>query len=181
MSQRASGYKRKVLDFYPTPAWVTEALLGFLETRPGSVWEPAAGDGRMVVALHNRFLVLASDLAQGVDFLKCKTLPDPSIRGIITNPPYDQAGAFARHALELTRPFKGFVAMLLRVDFDSAKLRHDLFRDCPAWSRKIVLTRRIVWFVNPKTGKPDASPSENHAWFLWDWQHEGDARVSYAP
>ena len=30
MSQRASGYERKTLDLYDTPAWVTAALLPHL-------------------------------------------------------------------------------------------------------------------------------------------------------
>ena len=47
MSQRGSGYERKALDLYDTPAWVTAALLPHL---PGvrAVWEPAAGSGKMV-------------------------------------------------------------------------------------------------------------------------------------
>jgi hypothetical protein len=182
MSQRKSGYKRKELDFYGTgPEWVTECLLAHVETRPGSVWEPACGEHAMVRVLEKRFRTLATDKASGYDFLKQETLPASSIRGIVTNPPYNIAPEFCRHALALTKPFKGWVAMLLRVDFDSANGRVDLFRDCPAWSRKIVLTRRIVWFVEPETGKPKASPSENHAWYLWDWRHQGDPVVSYAP
>jgi hypothetical protein len=180
MSQRASGYERKALDFYATPAWVTEALLGFILTRPGSIWEPAAGDGKMVRVLTERFLVLATDVADGADFLATKTLPDPSIRGIVTNPPYQHAGQFCAHALQLTQPFKGFVCMLLRCDFDHAAGRARLFRDCPAFAKKIVLTKRIVWFVEAN-GKPKASPSFNHAWYVWDWSHTGSPTVAYAP
>lgn len=202
MSQRQSGYERKALDFYATPAWVTESMLGFIQTRPGSIWEPAAGNGQMVRILTERFLVLATDVAGGVDFLAAKTLPDPSIRGICTNPPYKDGAAFCEQALRLTKPFGGFVAMLLRVDFDSGRTRAHLFADCPAWSRKIVLTQRIKWFDGPvpcrpcgASGKVDGqkcrpckgagqvehSPSENHAWFLWDWSHAGPAVISYAP
>jgi len=42
-----------------------------------------------------------------------------------------------------------------------------------------VLTRRIVWFVEAD-GKPKASPSFNHAWFLWDWQHAGPPVIAYS-
>jgi hypothetical protein len=50
MSQRGSGYERKALDRYETPAWVTAALLPHL---PGvsRAWEPAAGSGQMVEAV----------------------------------------------------------------------------------------------------------------------------------
>ncbi len=65
-------------------------------------------------------------------------------------------------------------------DFDHAKRRAYLFADCPQFAKKIVLTRRIVWFVEAD-GKPKASPSFNHAWFLWDWQHAGPPVIAYGP
>ncbi len=135
----------------------------------------------MVRVLRGQFVVLATDVQTGVDFLETEQLPDASIRGIVTNPPYDKAPEFCEHALALTKPVGGFVAMLLRVDFDSAKTRAHLFRDCRAWSKKIVLTKRIVWFVDPDTGKPKSSPSENHAWFVWNHGHFGPATIEYAP
>lgn len=135
----------------------------------------------MVKVLQGQFMVLATDVESGVDFLQTTELPNAAIRGICTNPPYSHAAEFCRHALKLTKPVSGYVAMLLRVDFDSAKTRSDLFADCPAWSKKIVLTKRIVWFVDPETGKPKASPSENHAWHLWDHSHVGSPTIGYAP
>ena len=53
---------------------------------------------------------------------------------------------------------RGLVAMLLRTDFDHAASRLHLFSKCPAFTRKVVLTKRIVWFDGPK-----AAPSFNHA------------------
>jgi hypothetical protein len=105
----------------------------------------------------DQFRVLASDIAEGGDFLKLERLPDASVRGIVTNPPYEPAEEFCAHALKLTAPVRGFVAMLLRCDFDHAKRRAYLFADCPQFAKKIVLTRRIVWFVEAD-GKPKASP-----------------------
>jgi hypothetical protein len=76
------------------------------------------------------------------------------------NPPYGSNGRsqlaadFISHALKLEARR---VIMLLGVDFDSAKTRTDLFRDCPQLSRKIVLIDRIKWFDGP------SSPSDNHA------------------
>lgn len=181
MSQRNSGYARKDLDLYETPEWVTEALLGEVLTRPGSIWEPACGNGRMVKVLKDHFMVIATDIENsGVDFLKVVQLPSAAIRGIITNPPYDKAEEFCTHALDLVRSVRGFVAMLLRCDFDHAKSRAHLFADCPAFAKKLVLRKRIVWFVEAD-GKPKASPSFNHAWYLWDWKHEGPPTIGYAP
>lgn len=135
----------------------------------------------MVNVLKGNYLVLATDLVtSGLDFLKVTEIPSSDIRGIITNPPYNRAEQFCAHALELTRPVKGYVAMLLRADFDHAQSRKYLFRDCPAFAKKIALTRRIVWFVEAD-GKPKASPSYNHAWYLWDWSHEGPPTIAYGP
>lgn len=178
MSQRPSGYERQPNDLYITPRWVTEAILDFLPDS-GGVLEPAAGPGYMAKVLGTRFTVTATDAMEGQDFLAFRNLPG-GVRGVVTNPPYDQAERFCRHALTLTLPVKGFVAMLLRCDFDHAKRRAGLFRDCLAFSKKVVLTKRIVWFVG-EDGKPKASPSFNHAWYIWDHTHVGPPTIAYAP
>jgi hypothetical protein len=48
MSQRESGYERKERDLYETPAWVTKALIPHLPFTRGTVFEAAAGGGKMV-------------------------------------------------------------------------------------------------------------------------------------
>jgi hypothetical protein len=60
--------------------------------------------------------------------------------------------------------------MLLRVDFDLAKTRADLFRDNPRFAGKSVLRDRIVWFE-----QPGAAPSDDHAWFVWDASNQAGA------
>ena len=110
---------------------------------------------------------IAADFPSGVD-------------AIITNPPYDLATEFIEHALRLTEPAAGVVAMLLRTDFDHAKGRAHLFGCCPAFAKKVVLTKRIVWF-EPEPGEKGKSPSFNHAWFVWDWRHEGAPALAYGP
>src|SRR6516165_6856121 len=70
MSQRNSGFRRKKLDDYPTPPWVTEALLPHLPARVRTIWEPAAGSGQMARVLKQAgYAVRASDISQGIDFL----------------------------------------------------------------------------------------------------------------
>jgi hypothetical protein len=167
MSQRDSGYVRKQRDFYETPAWVTVALIPHL--RPiQRVWEPAAGSGKMVCALGAAGLeVERSDITDGVDFLLERKVRN-NADAIITNPPYAHAKEFIEHALRLTEPTQGLFAMLLRTDYDHAQTRTHLFADCPAFAKKLVLTKRIVWFDDPR-----AAPSFNHAWFIWDWRHRG--------
>jgi hypothetical protein len=66
--------------------------------------------------------------------------------------------------------------MLLRCDFDHAKGRRHLFADCNAFAKKLILTKRIIWF-----DRPGAALSFNHCWCIWDWQHAGKPTIEYAP
>jgi hypothetical protein len=94
---------------------------------------------------------------------------------IVTNPPFKAATDFIARAIGLTKRDLGFVAMLLRTDFDHAKTRTNLFKGSPQFAKKLVLTRRIIWF-----DRPGAAPSYNHAWFIWDWLHQGAPTIAYA-
>jgi hypothetical protein len=177
VSQRESGYERKERDLYETPAWVTLALIRHLpgRLRPGmNVYEPAAGSGKMLRVLADvGFMMDADDISEGRDFLQCSRANHSAI---ITNPPYNIATEFVTHAIGLTAPQNGIVAMLLRTDFDHAKTRAKLFSECPVFSKKVVLTKRIQWFEESK-----GSPSFNHAWFIWDWKHVGPPTLGYGP
>lgn len=178
MSQRNSGYAKKPLGFYETPEWVTEALLPHIPYAAPHVWEPAVGSGKMCRVLERvGAIVFGSDITTGTDFLETEAMPD-DYNIIVTNPPFHLAQEFCEHALALTRPRQGFVAMLLRTDFDHAKTRAHLFRDHPAFAKKLVLLKRIVWFVEAN-GKPKASPSFNHAWFMWSWLNKGLPTIAY--
>ena len=195
MSQRKSGYDRKEHDLYETPEWVTSCLMPYIvplilgndKWEDFILWEPACGSGKMVRALNAELDwrgisidVWGSDIEPGEDYQTADFLSETPkcqvdrVLGIITNSPYKHAQAFIERALKRAETNKGFVAMLLRVDFDSAKTRSHLFAECPAWSKKIVLTNRIVWFEG------GSSPSFNHCWYVWDWQHEGPATIHYA-
>lgn len=196
MSQRDSGYARKERDLYETPAWVTEALCQHLTQTGwmlGRCWEPAAASGKMLDVLSKytdgKMRCVGSDIEplrfdiQPLDFLTC----DPPAMfdrsrdygAIVTNPPYDLATAFVERALRLFEGQRvGKIAMLMRTDFDHAKSRSHLFRDCPAFQTKLVLTKRITWF-EPEPGAKGKSPSFNHAWFIWDWKHEGPPTIAY--
>lgn len=178
MSQRDSGYARKERDLYETPEWVTEALLPHL---PGfsRVWEPACGSGQMLRVLSRSSMAYGTDIDRGEDFLLGAQMLGGT-DAIITNPPYELAQEFCENSLRLMEAPRGIVAMLLRTDFDHAKSRAYLFRDCPAFAKKLVLMKRICWFVEDD-GKPKASPSFNHAWYIWDWKHEGPPSIAYGP
>jgi hypothetical protein len=151
-----------------------KALVPHLTDRTMTIWEPACGSGKMVRALEESFVhVVATDIDQGKDFLDYTTAEN--FDAIITNPPYNQAYAFVLHAIRLMEPKRGVVAMLLRTDWDHAKGRNFLFTELPFW-KKIALTKRIQWFEGT-----NGSPSFNHAWFVWDWKHQGPATLAYGP
>jgi hypothetical protein len=180
MSQRFSEHARRERDDYPTPSWVTETVIPHLKVaKVTSIWEPAAGDGGMSNALDRAgFEVRATDVKSGIDFFDTAHKPVPAV---VTNPPYGIQGKlaerFIERALELTRPHKGVVAMLLKVDFDSGSTRRRFFADCPAWLTKLVLLKRIEWFKSQN----GMTPSENHAWYVWSWRHDGPPRIAYGP
>jgi predicted RNA methylase len=126
------------------------------------------------------FKVTASDIATGLDFLSDKARSHRAhCDAIVTNPPYGfqgkEAVRFVARALELARPHRGVVAMLLKVDFDSGITRRCFFADCPAWGTKIVLMHRVLWFES-KTGN---TSSVNHAWHVWSWRHKGPPVILY--
>jgi len=175
VSQRDSGYERKERDLYETPEWVTDCVIDYIDVNR-RVWEPACGSGKMVRALGKHGIdAYATDIDTGDDFLKSTRMPDDAI-AIITNPPYDLAREFIEHALVRTKVVRGVVAMLLRTDYDHAKTRQHLFGECPQFWHKVVLTKRIKWFEDSK-----GSPSFNHAWFIWDWKHQGAPTLAYGP
>jgi hypothetical protein len=187
MSQRNSRYDRRDRELYPTPVWVAHALKPYIPSRIIEIWEPAAGDGSLMNGLiGGDRIIWGSDIAPSdahinqLDFLTGKPKHLMLNAAIITNPPYGAQGKLAEKfitkSLDIVEPLNGFVAMLLRVDFDSAKTRRNIFSDCRAWTGKIVLTRRIKWFDTPGNVY---GPSENHAWFLWDFENRVDPTIRY--
>lgn len=170
MSQRESGYERKERDLYETPAWVTACVIPYLG-RAKRIWEPACGSGLMAEALKSSGKeVISTDIATGTDFLLEKRYGD--VDAIVTNPPYALAKEFIEHALDIC---DYTVAMLLRTDYDHAKTRQHLFGKNERFARKVVLTRRIIWFDGP-----GAAPSFNHAWYIWEDGACGEPKLSYA-
>lgn len=173
-----SGYARIAGDAYYTEPWVTNALIEGRGGLPVRVWEPAAGNGAMSNVLKAWGCeVLETDIdpqAEGIekrDFFDCK---EAASQAIITNPPYSHAQQFIEHALNLTKPHKGMVALLLRNEYDSAKKRKHLFKDHPAFDTKLVLLKRPRWFADGAS-----SPRHNFAWFIWNWNTQHHSRIDW--
>jgi hypothetical protein len=185
MRDRNLGYERQERNFYPTPAWVTEALLRRVRL-PKGIWEPCCGDGAMAQVLESHgHRVVGTDLVDrgygetGRDFLAETRLPD-SATAIVTNPPYGRnLYKFVDHALELTRPVSGMVAMLVNIQWPTGAANSKRCR-MPAFDLEIKLVGRIAWFAGAD-GKPAKQPQENHCWLIWDWSRTpGIAGVLWA-
>ena len=174
MTIRGANYPRKPNDFYSTPAETTQALLSAVRFN-SRVCDPACGKNAILDVLKaNGYVVCGNDLSKGYDFLTHRFLCPK--HDIVTNPPFGIGGRiaaqFIARALEVTKPWRGKVAMLLPVDYDSGKTRLPLFGDCQAFALKLVLVNRIRWF-NGQSG------SINHAWFVWQHGYAGSARLRY--
>jgi hypothetical protein len=179
MGKHETGYARVERDLYPTPAWVIAALAEHLDLRGLTVWECACGDGRMAEALrragcahvHATDIVDRGNGQHGVfDFLSAQQIPTLSRFDLIcTNPPFGQGGRLATAFIEsgLRRlPVGAMLALLLPCDFDSAKTRVRYFGDCPHFTGKVVLRKRVAWFER-NDGIREA-PKENSGWFIWE-------------
>jgi hypothetical protein len=156
-------------DLYETPPVAVEALLR-VERLRSVVWEPACGPGAIVRVLRShRIAVVATDLvdygcpqgAGGFDFLKIRHAP-PDCRCIVTNPPYKDATAFVRRALDLAPR----VIMLLRLAFLESERRGDILdggrlRRVHVFSKRLPMMHRAGWIG------PRAVSAIAFAWFVW--------------
>lgn len=188
MTARAGKEARHALakrkdDFYATPP---EAVAAFLRAErpflPSVLWEPACGDGAIVLPLRAAgYRVHATDLVSrgcpdsraGEDFLMPFPVP-PDLGGVVTNPPFKLAREFVERGL-LVAPY---VAMLLRLGFLEGADRRPWFeRGCLARvhvsSRRLPMMHRDGW-----EGKKSGS-SMSFAWFVWDRRHRGEPVIRW--
>lgn len=176
MTVTSSNYEPKDNDLYETEVWAVEALIRVLKSiglwRPGTIWEPAAGNHALVRPLYTAgaTAVITSDICEYnephtffMDFIKdATTAKTKDDFDIVTNPPYgwnnQTAALFAERALEVC---PGYVALLLTAKFDFGITRTHLFRDNARFLGRIALMDRISFAGNGVGG------TEDHAWFIW--------------
>ena len=115
-------------DFYPTPAYVTQALLDNYRFT-GEIWEPACGDGRMSKIINRGYGTA------GVDFLASSREVD----NIITNPPFNLAFEFIVQGLRLSRRC---LALLLPIRYLTGKRRAKLYHEFPP-AKVIVIPNKV--------------------------------------
>jgi len=164
-------------DFYPTPAYVTEALLS-QEDFDGSVWECACGDGAMSIVLKKAgYFVVSTDLfdrgygATGVDFLKTDALLCPNI---VTNPPFSLAEAFVEHAIFDLNVNK--LALFAKLAFLEGQKRTALLVKTPL--KDVYIFRKRVTLT--RNGEKQRSTGMlAFAWYVWEYGFAGKPRISW--
>jgi hypothetical protein len=168
MSATNRGSKRLPLDDYPTPAWLSRAIVPVLKQhffeQKLRILEPCAGSGKMVEVLKEEFptsKITSWDLKRDkIDFLKQR--PRPGFDLIITNPPFGLAQEVITHAMKFRctdAPHLPIVAMLLRVSFLGSRKRAKWLRaNTPT---DMYVTPRRPTFVRGTTDNCE------YAWFLW--------------
>ena len=161
-----SRYKRRELDFYPTPPEVTIALMEFLKLPKSEIWEPACGNGAMVNVLKEYgHQVTGTDIVTGNDFLKTSGKYD----AIITNPPFNISEQFIEKALKEAP----IVAMVLKSQYWHAKKRLKLFND-----NKPAFILPLTWRPDFLNGERGGSPTMEVIWTVWI---EGIKDCKYIP
>lgn len=185
-AQAESGFARLDNDKYYTEDWCTHLLCDHVPFT-GPIWEPAAGNGGMASVLCGRShqMVYATDIApdndtvESLDFFSVSSIPYSSCVDIVTNPPFDIAPEFVRHALQLISAHdQGRVWMLLPYDWDAAKTRRDLFlnKGPVPFMGRIQFNRRPYWIGKDES---TSSPRKNFAWFGWATDWKGPPVVEY--
>lgn len=160
----SADHKRHEMDFYPTPAECTQAIMDFLALPKGTdVWEPACGDGAIstVMASYGLGTVYSTDLridsgfgVGGVNFLTADKLANV----VITNPPFNLAEQFIRRCYDLKVET---YAMLLKTQYWHSKSRTRLFVET-----KPSFILPLTWRPNfaPNRG---SSPTMDMIWTVW--------------
>jgi hypothetical protein len=166
------------LDLYETSPVAVHALMR-VEQLPLRIWEPACGRGAIARELEAAgHVVVSTDIATGTNFLTCNQAAESL--GVVTNPPFQRAAEFARHAIGLVP----YVALLLRWAFweggtgrrEAHRARaHVLDVEPPAraycFANRLPMMHRHGW-----TG-PRASSSMAFGWFIWDRSHVGPRTI----
>jgi hypothetical protein len=172
------GYAERGRELYETPAIAVEALLR-VETLPLTVWEPAAGQGAIVRVLRaHAHIVITSDVVPYgflLDFVGdflTTVLPPKGCGAIVTNPPYQHAEQFARHALDLVPN----VYLLLRLAFLESLRRTDIL-ERRGLARVHVFRKRLPMMHRAGWTGPRASSAIPFAWFVWSAEHRGSVII----
>ena len=162
-------------DLYETSPIAVEELLA-VENLPHWIWEPCAGRGAIANVLRDRgHAVVCSDLVRYDDFplhfvsdFMLQTKVPVGCNAIVTNPPYQIATEFTRHALDVAPR----VYLLWRLAFlESIRCTEILERR--GLARVYVFRRRLPMMHRDGWNGPRAASAIPFAWFCWNRDHRG--------
>jgi len=178
----AHKWAREENEHYVEPFWTSERLFQEENFNGDVIWDPCCGFGRIPESAKRAGLgAIGTDIMDrgyrdlfGVcDFLETGR-PTSDAYSIVCNPPFNIAGRFAQHALELDA---GKVAMV----FPTARL------NAAHWLRQTPLAR--VWLMTPRPSMPPGhvitageKPSGgkmDFCWLIWERGFVGEAQLRW--
>lgn len=176
VSSANRGAARKALDHYPTPLWAIAPIVAHLP-RGGIALDVGCGEGSilgcLIAAGWDPENILGVDLdparaatcrenwgieVEVEDFLADKPWLQ-SFDLVIGNPPFTHAEAFARRAIDVVKPRRGTVALLLRLAFLETTTRIPFNRAHPA--------DVFVLPLRPSFTGDGGTDSAAYGWFVW--------------
>lgn len=155
MSATNRGTIRLLRDEYPTPEWVTWALVPYIRWyHVHSFLEPCKGNGAILHAIPKVKRVVWREIIEGKDYFTYR--PRSQFDLIITNPPYSLAREFLEKSLGEAKT----VAYLLRLNYMGSIERAGLWEEHPP-------DYQFTLYPRPSFtgGGTDAT---EYAWFIWD-------------
>ena len=183
---RCSPMSDRGLDLYETPDAATIALLSAEPDLLGRfIFEPCCGRNAVTRVLRGAGIsVYASDIVDygtasqdgQADFFETRTLPDPRINVIVSNPPYGRklAARFVRHALTLVCD----VYALLPLTFLESKDREDILCHGSGFRRVMVFSDRLPRMHRDGWKGKQASATQAFAWMCWRRGFPGPAIIT---
>jgi hypothetical protein len=176
----AKAWARDPGEHYVEPHWCSERLFA-VEKFKDSIWDPCCGFGRIPEAAEEAGLIgIGTDVMHRgwrrqstmMDFMEFKA---PLSENIVCNPPFNIAGRFMRHALDMIGVEK--IAMI----FPTARL------NAAHWIKDTPLAR--VWLMTPRPSMPPGSTitagerpgggKMDFCWLVWERGFQGDAGLRW--
>lgn len=150
--QPATPDKIQNRDQFQTPDYATDLIVPYL-TLGKTIWEPCAGQGKMVKRLQRRgFIVHGTTLSETGEFNALEYVPewDQDWQIVVTNPPFSLKAKIVKRFIDLDKPF----AFLIPGDWAAWMIRAMREFGCEL----LVPTRRISYITpNGKQGKESAA------------------------
>lgn len=154
-------------DLFQTPNYAIDLLIPFIPKSIKTIWEPAAGNGKIVTRLEkNNFAVFSSDIRFDPLWIDCvfnfitdKNLESlPAFDCIITNPPFSIADSFFNRCIEIGKPF----ALLVNSDYCEWKINAIRNYGC----EKLVPIRRIDYITPTGLSGATGHTADFHSMWL---------------